>query len=331
MKDKRPDIFHKFFRLFTIVHPGETLTVLLLALNIFLIGGAYSILKPVRKGLILTKHSAEQEAYLFAVVAILLIFVIKLFSFLSSKIPRQKLIASVTLFFISNLVLFYILSEAGMSLSILGIIFWIWVSIFNVFIIAQFWAFSNDLYSVEAGKRLFPIIMFGQNMGFYLGAKGTSLLVKPQGPFSPFQLMIVASIVEKQRDVPVVRDVDVLVVGGGTAGVPAALAAARLGVRTMLVEKFNSLGGAITQGLTITLPQPIVSPILAEIIGRLREKYDAVGRKSRIDFPSCQASCFAVEFDTLCGRGRPTGAPPFCMRQMPHHAPSMGRKRKPMF
>lgn len=195
MNEKRPDIPHKFLRLFTVVHPGEFLTVLLLALNIFLIGAAYSILKPVRKGLILTKHSAEQEAYLFAVVAILLIFVIKLFSFLSSKISRQKLIASVTLFFISNLVLFYILSEAGMSLSILGVVFWIWVSIFNVFIIAQFWAFSNDIYSEEAGKRLFPIVMFGQNMGFYLGAKSTSILVKPQGPFSPFQLMIVASIV----------------------------------------------------------------------------------------------------------------------------------------
>jgi AAA family ATP:ADP antiporter len=195
MDEKSPDIFHKFFRLFTVIHPGEAITVLLLALNIFLIGAAYSILKPVRKGLILTKHSAEEEAYLYAIVAILLIFVVKAFSYLSSKIPRQKLIASVTLFFISNLVLFYILSEVGMSLSILGIIFWIWLGIFNVFIIAQFWAFSNDIYKEEAGKRLFPIVMFGQNMGFYLGAQATSFLVKPKGPFSPFQLMIVAGVV----------------------------------------------------------------------------------------------------------------------------------------
>lgn len=195
MTEKSPDIFHKFFRLFTVIHPGEAITVLLLASNIFLIGAAYSILKPVRKGLILTKHSAEKEAYLYAIVAILLIFVVKVFGYLSSKIPRQKLIASVTLFFISNLVIFYILSEAGISLSILGIVFWIWLGIFNVFIIAQFWAFSNDIYKEEAGKRLFPIVMFGQNMGFYLGAKATSFLVKPNGPFSPFQLMIVAGVV----------------------------------------------------------------------------------------------------------------------------------------
>jgi len=82
---------------------------------------------------------------------------------------------------------------------------------------------------------------------------------------------------EAAREIPVVREVDVLVVGGGTAGVPAALAAARLGARTLLVEKFNSFGGAITWGLTITLPAyPVVGPILNEILRRMQSKYGAV-------------------------------------------------------
>jgi AAA family ATP:ADP antiporter len=195
MHEKASGFVYKFLRLFSVVHPGEALTVLLLALNVFLIGASYSILKPVRKGLILTAHSAEQETYLFAIVAVLLIFVVKIFSALSSKIPRQKLITSVTLFFISNLVVFFVLREAGTSISVLGVIFWVWLSIFNVFIIAQFWAFTNDVYSEEAGKRLFPIVMFAQNMGFYLGAQSTSLLVKPKGPFSPFQLMLVTGFI----------------------------------------------------------------------------------------------------------------------------------------
>jgi len=195
MNEKSPDIFHKFLRLFTVVHPGEALTLLLLALNVFLIGASYSILKPVRKGLILTAHSAEQEAYLYAIVAVLLIFVVKIFSTLSSKVPRQKLISSVTFFFISNLIVFYILRETGISISVLGVIFWVWLSIFNVFIIAQFWAFANDVYTEEAGKRLFPIVMFGQTLGFYAGAQSTSLLVKPRGPFSPFQLMLVTGFI----------------------------------------------------------------------------------------------------------------------------------------
>jgi len=87
----------------------------------------------------------------------------------------------------------------------------------------------------------------------------------------------VEAVLEPRREVPVVRDVDVLVVGGGTAGVPAALAAARLGARTLLVEKFNSFGGAITWGLTITLPPyPIVGAVFNEILRRLRDRYDAV-------------------------------------------------------
>ncbi|MHB0936086.1 MAG: FAD-dependent oxidoreductase [Armatimonadota bacterium] len=86
-----------------------------------------------------------------------------------------------------------------------------------------------------------------------------------------------ASYREAARDIPVVREVDVLVVGGGTAGVPAALAAARLGARTLLVEKFNSFGGAITWGLTITLPAyPVVGPILNEILRNMQAKWGAV-------------------------------------------------------
>ncbi len=193
--EKAPGIIYKFLRLFTIVHPGEAFTLFLLTINIFFILVVYYILKPVRKGLLLTKYEAEQESYLFAAVAVLLIFVIKIFSYLSSKIPRHKLITSVTLFFISNLVLFFILNSAGTSLKILGPVFWIWLSIFNVFIIAQFWAFSNDLYTEEAGKRLFPIIMFGQNLGSYIGGKSTAILVKPNGPFSVFQLMLLAGAI----------------------------------------------------------------------------------------------------------------------------------------
>jgi AAA family ATP:ADP antiporter len=191
-REKSPGLLFKFLRLFTVIHPGESLTVLLLFVNIFLIGAAYSILKPVRTALILTKYTAEQEAYLYAIVAFLLIFIVKTFSYLSSRFPRQKLISNVTLFFVSNLVLFYVLKTAGTSVEILGPVFWVWLSIFNVFIIAQFWAFSNDIYAEEAGKRLFPIVMFGQNMGFYLGSEAAKRLSEV---FSAFHLMLVAGVV----------------------------------------------------------------------------------------------------------------------------------------
>ena len=189
---KASSCLRKFFRLFTVIHSGEALTLLFLFINVFLIAASYSMLKPVRTALILTEYTAEQEAYLYAIVAVLLIFVVKVFSFLSAKFPRQKLIAWVTLFFISNLVLFYVLNETGTSLRVLSPIFWVWNSIFGVFILAQFWAFANDVYSEDAGKRRFVIIMFGQNLGFWLGSEANSILV---GIFSVYRIMLVAGAV----------------------------------------------------------------------------------------------------------------------------------------
>ena len=89
---------NKILRLFTVVHPGETQTALLLMLNVYLLFVAYYIIKPVREALILAGKGAEWKSYLSAAIAVLLIFVIKIFSNIASRLPRQKLITWVTLF-----------------------------------------------------------------------------------------------------------------------------------------------------------------------------------------------------------------------------------------
>lgn len=194
-QEKSAGFAYKILRIFTVIYPSEALTAFLLMLNIFLILTAYSILKPVRKALILTGKTPEIEAYLFGAMAIVLIFVIKLFSYLSTKVPRQLLITWVTLFFISNLVLFFVLHLLGTPIGTLSVIFYIWVGIYNVFLVAQFWGFANDIYTEEGGKRLFVLIMLGQNFGALVGAKMTSLLVKPGGPFSPYQLLLITGVI----------------------------------------------------------------------------------------------------------------------------------------
>jgi len=182
-------IFYKILRIFTVVHPGEALTVFLLSFNIFLFLTSYYILKPIRKALILTGQTAEIEVYLYAVMAVLLIFVVKAFSALSSRVSRQILITWVTLFFISNLVLFYVLYLLGTPVAIMGVIFFIWVGIFNNMVVAQFWGFTNDIYTEEAGKRLFPLVMLGQNIGAIAGGAITFFLVQSLGLY---QMMLVA-------------------------------------------------------------------------------------------------------------------------------------------
>jgi AAA family ATP:ADP antiporter len=181
-------ILYKLLRIITVIYPGEGITAFLLTFNIFLLMAAYYIIKPVREALILAGKGAEIKSYLSAAIAVLLIFAVKAFSSVSSRFPRQKLITWVTLFFISNLVIFYGLSFTEIELGTMGIIFFLWVGVFNVMVVAQFWGFANDIYSEEEGKRLFPLVAFGASFGSFSGSAIAGWLVKPLGLY---QMMLV--------------------------------------------------------------------------------------------------------------------------------------------
>lgn len=177
----------RFLGLFTDVRPGEGLTALMLATNIFLILTAYYIIKPVREGLILSGSGPEVKSYLAAVLVIVLIGTVKLFAWLAGRFSRKPLINIVTLFFVVCLAIFYFLGKFG--LPYLDVIFFVWIGMFNVMIPAQFWGFANDIYTPDAGKRLMVLVAFGSNLGAIVGAKIASYLV---GPVGLFELMLVA-------------------------------------------------------------------------------------------------------------------------------------------
>jgi AAA family ATP:ADP antiporter len=148
---------HRVLRLFANVCPGESTTALLLALKVFLILTAYYVLKPVREALILGEGTAEEKAYLSAGQVFLLAFVVPLYARLVARLDRRRLINGVNAFFVACLVVFYLLGHAGAPL---GIPFFLWIGIFNMMIVAQFWSFANDVYSKDEGERLFSIVGF---------------------------------------------------------------------------------------------------------------------------------------------------------------------------
>jgi AAA family ATP:ADP antiporter len=167
---------YRFLRLFADIRHGEAAKALLLALNVFLLLLAYYILKPLREALILVDtRSPVIKSCLSGAQAVLFVFVIKAFSRLASKVPRHVLITWTTSFFISNLVIFFFLNLGGMAVKPMGIMFFIWIGIFNYFVIAQFWGFANDLYSDEVGKRTFPLVALGATLG---GVVGTLPIMK---------------------------------------------------------------------------------------------------------------------------------------------------------
>jgi ATP:ADP antiporter, AAA family len=102
-------------------------------------------------------------------------------------VSRVWLVCGVTLFFASHLLIFYLVGTSGLRI---GIAFYLWIGVFNMVAVAQFWAFANDLYSNERGKRLFPILGMGANLGAVAGAASASVMFGGLGPYS---LMLLAA------------------------------------------------------------------------------------------------------------------------------------------
>jgi AAA family ATP:ADP antiporter len=161
------------------VRRQEATSVLLMTLLIFLLLAAYYLMKTAREMLILTEGSAEIKSYSSAGQALLLLALVPMYGAFASRVNRVRLVTSVTLFFAAHLALFVAALAAGMRV---GIVFFLWVGIFNLMVIAQFWSFANDLYNEEQGRRLFPLIGVGASLGAWLGSLRAGALVESAGP-----------------------------------------------------------------------------------------------------------------------------------------------------
>jgi len=196
-----PGILDRLLGLFSEVRPGEGRRALLMLLNVFLILVAYYIIKTVREPLILgteipgflqalgISSAAEVKTYAAAGQALVLMAFVPAYGWLSSHVSRMKLIVSVTLFFVANILAFALAVHA--NLSFVGVLFYIWVGFFSLSIIAQFWSYGNDIYTKEAGNRLFPVIGLGATAGSPVGAWVAERLFESQ--VSPHLMLYLAA------------------------------------------------------------------------------------------------------------------------------------------
>lgn len=175
---------------FAEVRDGEGVTAVLLMVNVFLLLTSYYIIKTVREPLILVGGGAEVKSYSAAGQAVLLLFLVPLYGAFASRVDRVKLIGWVTAFFLSHLVIFYALAQ--LKTPHLGVAFFLWTGIFNLMITAQFWAFANDLYTPEQGKRLFAVVGIGASVGAIAGAWIAKQLITALGLYP---LMLVAAAI----------------------------------------------------------------------------------------------------------------------------------------
>jgi AAA family ATP:ADP antiporter len=164
----RPGLLDRLLRLFSDVRPGEAGTVVLLLVNLFLLLVGYYVLKTVREPLILATGGAEMKAYASAGQAVSLMVFVPVYGWLASRVDRLRLIVYLVLFFIAVIELFVLGARFGVPY--LGFAFYVFVGIFSLASIAQFWAYANDLYAKAAGDRLFPVIAIGATLGSWVGA-----------------------------------------------------------------------------------------------------------------------------------------------------------------
>lgn len=180
----RLTVLERCLRLFTDVRPGEGRTALLMFVNVLLILCAYYLLKPLREGWLaisdvhgLTK--LEIKAYTSFAQSALLTIGATAYARRVGRWPRGVLISRTTLFCMANIAIFWLLQPDFLIRSVpgIGVAFYLWVGMFGVFVVAQFWAFAADLYDQERGSRLLPMIAVGATGGAMLGSGLESELV----------------------------------------------------------------------------------------------------------------------------------------------------------
>ena len=185
--DRKKSWLDRSLSLFTDVKAGEGASALILAANGFYLLAFYSVLKIVRDSLILSESGAVAASYASAGQAVLLLLFVPAYGAFASRVNRVRLVCGVTLFFASHLVIFYLVGLSGVHI---GIAFFLWIGVFSMVVVAQFWAFANDLYTNDRGKRLFPILGMGANLGAVVGSGFASAAF---GGFGPYSLMLVAA------------------------------------------------------------------------------------------------------------------------------------------
>ncbi len=221
----------RFLNRFTRLRPGEGRGVAAFFTYALLMMISYYILKTIREPLLLTGSSAEMKSYAYAVTALILLFLVPLYGLAFRHTRKQQLTRYVTVFFLINLAVFYLLGRSGVDI---GFAYFVWVGIFNVLITAQFWAHAADSYNVKSGKRLFPLIMIGATLGGLIAPWMSGALFPTLGPW----LLLLLAMALLALTVPCV--------GWTRACVPP-------GSRTQHTEDYDKPDGGVLGGITLVL------------------------------------------------------------------------------
>jgi ATP:ADP antiporter, AAA family len=150
------------------VKPGETRALLWSFAYFFFLLAAYYVLRPVRDEMGLA-GGIRNLPWLFTATFFVMLAAVPLFGAIVARVPRRRFIPLVYHFFALNILLFWLLLTFKVALADTARVFFVWISVFNLFAVSVFWSFMADLYRSEQGKRLFGFIAAGGSAGALLG------------------------------------------------------------------------------------------------------------------------------------------------------------------
>lgn len=165
------------------VRPEEMRAVLWCWLYIFAVLSSYYIMRPIRDQMGVA-GGVNNLPWLFAGTLGAMILLNLPFSWLVKKLPRSRFVPLTYRFFAVNILLFALaLALAGPQQSIwVGRVFFIWISVYNLFVVSVFWQLNVDLFTPEQGKRLFGFVAAGATIGAIVGAAITASLARLVSP-----------------------------------------------------------------------------------------------------------------------------------------------------
>ena len=141
---------------------------------------SYYIIRPIRDEMGV-QGGVDNLQWLFTATFIAMLAVVPLFGWISSRYPRKRFLPIVYYFFIANLIIFYISFNLDFNKVYIARIFFVWISVFNLFVVSVFWSLMVDVYSNEQSKRLFGFIAAGGTVGAISGPALTTFLAVPVG------------------------------------------------------------------------------------------------------------------------------------------------------
>jgi AAA family ATP:ADP antiporter len=165
------------------VREHETAALVASCAYFFFVLSAYYVIRPVRDEMGVA-GGVGNLAWLFTATLVGMLLVHPLFTALVARFPRRRFVPLIYRFFILNLVGFFLVLGAGGGAHAVwvGRVFFVWTSVFNLFVVSVFWSFMTDLYRPAQSQRLFGLVAVGGTLGAILGSTLTSALVPLVGP-----------------------------------------------------------------------------------------------------------------------------------------------------